>query len=1336
VTSRSVSPEPDSNMKQRSLWTRIALWVTGGLGFVLLLLVFGVVALLHNARFHQYLLGKADRIASERLGTRVTLQNFSVHLSDLSVDLYGLTIDGAAPYLTPPLLQVQHIGLDFRVVSVWHRKWYFQIIRADNPVVRILTDARGISNLPVLKSTGNTHVNIFQLGVRHALMHHGELYVNDKKIPLDAELRDVNFSSSFDSAKEAYSGSLSYRDGQLQFGSFNPIPHNLEAQFKATQNAFYLTNAKIDSGSSHFETTATLSHYGDPTINAQYNAVLDGAAVRQILKNPSIPSGIVVTHGSVQYHHGSNVSLLDSLMIDGSLTSRRLDVREKQIRTQVRNIAARYSLQNGNLNIQEARAGLLGGTAEGEFAIRNLGGDMHSSLKVSLRGISMATAQQLMAPFAATKDVGLRGALNGTVQAKWGRTLDNLVAQTTLSIRGDVSNVHAEHGKASVLPVSGLIHGTYSAANQQIELTNSYLQMPQTSLTMNGTVSQRSSLAVHIKSADLAELQSLADAFRPGINSNSSQLGLAGAVSFDGMIKGSASAPHIAGKLVASNLQIHGTRWRSLRTNVEASPSLVSLQHGTLVPEPHGAVDFSGSVALHTWSFAKENPISLELDARQLDLVDVTRLVNSKLPVDGTLTANLHIHGTALNPIGHGSISLTNAKVYEQPIRSASLNFTGSDGQVQGNLSARVASGTVQTAFSVRPEQKSYTAKLSATGIALAQLEILQAHHIDANGTVNLNASGEGLLNNPQFNATVQASKLEISHQTVDGLALQVSVANHVATADINSQAIRSSIRAHAKINLTGDYFADATVDTQSIPLQPLLATYAPAQTANLGGSTQVHATLQGPLKDWKQLEIHATFPELKVNYGNSVQLAAASPIHVDYTHGLIALQKASIRGTDTDLQIQGTIPTVGNRPIELLLLGTMNLQIAQLLDPDFKSSGQLRFNINSHGARTDPNIEGEVDVVDASFYGGDLPLGLQHGNGVLTLTKNRLSIKTFKANSGGGIVTAQGGVTFRPSIQFDLGVAAKDIRMLYPQGVREELGGDIRLVGNTENAVLGGRMQIENMSFTPDFDLTNFTSQLSGGITPPPSQGFAQNTRLNIAISSINNLNLVSRTLSVDGTANLQVRGTVAQPVILGRVNLTNGDVIFNGNRFTVSGGTVQFVNPSETQPVVNLALNTTIQQYNIHLRFNGPVDQLSTNYTSDPSLPAADIINLLAFGETTEASAANPVTPTNQAAMGLVASQVSSQITSRVAKIAGISQLSINPVLAGGSIQGPSGAVVTIQQRVTGNFFVTFSTNVATTQNQVIMGQYNVSPRVSLSVTRDQNGGVAFDTLFKRKW
>jgi translocation and assembly module TamB len=320
--------------------------------------------------------------------------------------------------------------------------------------------------------------------------------------------------------------------------------------------------------------------------------------------------------------------------------------------------------------------------------------------------------------------------------------------------------------------------------------------------------------------------------------------------------------------------------------------------------------------------------------------------------------------------------------------------------------------------------------------------------------------------------------------------------------------------------------------------------------------------------------------------------------------------------------------------------------------------------------------------------------------------------------------------VAYRPAVQFDMGLAANNIRLLYPQGMRESFDANLRLAGSLENSTLAGSVSLADLSFTPAFDLTSFIGQFSGGVASPPSQGFAQNLGLNIALRSTSNVNLVSRELSIGGSANLQVRGTAAEPVILGRVDLNDGDIILNGNRFVLTGGTVQFINPSETQPVVNLTLNTSIQQYSIDLRFNGPVDQLATQYSSDPALPSADIINLLAFGTTTEAQTTSP------SATSVVASQVSSQVTSRVSRIAGISQLSISPVLAGSSSQGPPGAVVTIQQRVTGNLFVNFSSNVASTQSQTIQGQYKVSPKVSVSATRDPNGGFGFDTLIKKSW
>jgi translocation and assembly module TamB len=759
------------------------------------------------------------------------------------------------------------------------------------------------------------------------------------------------------------------------------------------------------------------------------------------------------------------------------------------------------------------------------------------------------------------------------------------------------------------------------------------------------------------------------------------------------------------------------------------------LQHADLEPVSHGRITFNASTGLRQWVFTDASPLEVDLDASQLDVQDLVKLSGQQAPVTGTLAAKVHVHGTSLSPIGQGNVSLTHVTAYDQPVTSATLTFAGTGDEVHGDLGVQLPAGNVQSKVSIRPREKSYNAQLTAAGIRLDQLQALKAQKVDATGVVSIKATGQGTFDNPQLDATLQIPQIDVQNQTIKDVNLQMNVANHLATANLSSTAVGTAIRANAKVNLTGDYQADATLDTQAIPLQPIFAIYAPDQAADLTGQTEVHATLHGPLKNKKLLEAHVTIPTLKLAYSNTIQLAETSPIRVDYKDTVITLQRSGLRGTDTDLQFQGSMSTASGAPMSLLLLGTVNLHLAQVFAPDISSSGELKFNINSNGATNSADFGGQVEIVDANFASEDLPVGLQHGNGVLTLTKDRLNITKFQGTVGGGTVTAQGGVAYRPGVQFDLGLAATGVRVLYPQGVRENVNANLRLAGTTDNAVLGGQVNLADLSFTPAFDLNSFIDQFSGSVSPPPTPGLTQNIQLNLGVSSSNNINLVSRTLSVGGSANLRVRGTVAEPVILGRVNLSGGDIILNGTRFVLNGGTIEFVNPSETQPVVNLALNTTIQQYNISMRFNGPIDQLRTNYSSDPSLPAADIINLLAFGETTEASAAN-ATPANQAAESLVASQVSSQVTSRVSKVAGISQLSINPVLAGGTGQGPPGANITIQQRVTGNLFVTFSSNVASTQNQTIQGQYQLSPRVAVSATRDQNGGFGFDTLIKKSW
>ena len=212
-----------------------------------------------------------------------------------------------------------------------------------------------------------------------------------------------------------------------------------------------------------------------------------------------------------------------------------------------------------------------------------------------------------------------------------------------------------------------------------------------------------------------------------------------------------------------------------------------------------------------------------------------------------------------------------------------------------------------------------------------------------------------------------------------------------------------------------------------------------------------------------------------------------------------------------------------------------------------------------------------------------------------------------------------------------------------------------------------------------------------------------------------------------------MRVRGTAAEPALLGRVNITGGDVIFRGNRYVLQPSSLDFINPYRIEPRMNLSIDTKVQQYTIHMFLRGNIDRLRTAYTSEPALPPSDIINLLVFGRTTEAAEANP-TPGNLGAESLIASSVSSQVTSRIEKIAGISQLSIDPLLGGN--QKDPGARVTIQQRVTGNVFVTFVSDATSTQRQIIKFEYQATPRVSVSGVGDQNGGFAFDVVIRKTW
>ena len=1344
-------PEPPEPPK-RKRWWRVAGWSILGLICFVVGGALVLAALVDSDGVHAAILNFAQNEASKELGVRVRLQNLVIHWAPIGIDLYGISVDGAGPHPQPALLQVNHVEVGVRIVSIFKREWYLGSLRIDRPVAWITVDRNGVSNLPTFKSSGSggNKNEIFNLGIRHAVLDGGEVYYDSRPEKLDADLHQLNLRAAFDARRQMYSGTLAYSNGALKYGAYRPIPHNLDATFSLTPTAFQLSQATVSSGDSRLVLSASIDNYeNDPDVRAQYRIAIDGGQFRQLLGNASIPAGVIHAAGSIQYRKRARRTPLQCVVLNGDVSSDRLEVATAAARAQITNLNAHYSLAGGDASLRDLRAGILGGEVTAQGTMTNLGGNSHSSFSAALRNISLAQLKTEAGKSAAVPGFSLAGALNATASATWGATMGDLVARADASIHGQMAEKHgrgvtsagqnpvnASAGNApATIPVESEIHATYTRSNGQLTLAKSYLRTNGADLTLNGTVSRHSSLAVRLRANDLEELAAMANALRSPAQGQA-PLALSGKASFDGNVRGSATAPQVTGQLTAMNLKVNGSAWKLARAYIDVSPDHAAIENGELEPAPRGHIALSARATLSKWAFSKQSSIEVQLHASQIAIADVMKFTGKQFPVSGTLQTNVDLHGSAANPEGSGDLDLTGVTAYQQPVKSLKIDFSGGGDEVRAKLSLQMPAGSVLVNATVQPQQRTYTAQLTSPGIHLNQLAAIEERNIEASGVLALRASGQGSFSNPQLQATLEAPSLGFSGQNISAFKLQMSLANHVANAMLTATALHAPIDAQATVHLSGNYMTDATLNTPVLSLQPILALYSPSEASDISGQAQIRASVHGPIEDLKQLEAHITIPVLKVAYRNTVQLAEAAPIQFNYKDGVIDVPQGAIRGTDTDLTFAGHIPTGNDRPMSLKLGGAVDLKIAQLFNPDIRSSGQIKLNIDSQGVISNgANLGGEIDIVNANFADASMPVGVENGNGVLKLTTDRVNISSFHATVGGGSVTMQGGLQYRPHLLFALGMAAQGVRMLYPTGMREDIDANLRLDGAATHALLGGTVDLADLSFTPAFDLTSFAGQLSGGVEAPPAQGFTQNLKLNLAVHSANNMNLASRTLSIDGAANLEVRGTAAQPVILGRVDLSGGDVIFEGNRFVITGGTIQFVNPMETEPVLNLSLTTTIQEYDIDLRFQGPISQMHTEYSSNPSLPPADIIHLLAFGSTTEAAANNP-TPANQEAESLVASQVSSQLTSRLSRVAGISQLSISPVLQGGTAQGPPGADITIRQRVTGKLFVTFSTNVATTQDQIIQGQYQLSPRVSISATRDEMGGFAIDTLIKKTW
>src|SRR6266404_2441619 len=810
------------------------------------------------------------------------------------------------------------------------------------------------------------------------------------------------------------------------------------------------------------------------------------------------------------------------------------------------------------------------------------------------------------------------GQISGTADAAWTGSLKNIQARSDITLNAALT--HTREGSTPV-PIEGAVHVGYDGRTATATLTNTSLHTPQTRVEINGTAGQKLNLKLQARAADLMEVDALIAAFqgfgqeRSTSSSSPRSVNLAGTADLQLLVEGAANDPRIRGQLAGRSLQVENTQWRSLELRLQASKSGISIQNGSLVNARQGYINFAVSSGLQNWHYLPSSAITLEVSSRDLAINQPLQLARLAYPISGNLSIDLSMHGSQLNPIGKGSVRLTRATVYGQSLQQLFIQSEGNGDALTSSLEMSLPAGSAKANLVLYPKRKGYELQLNVPGINLAQLKAVQDTNLGVAGVLTANANGRGTIDDPQLTLTAQIPQLQARDASISGIKAAITVANHQAQLVLDSELLQTSVEARATVNLSDGHYTRATLDTKGLPIEGLLALRAPAKSNGARGIVEVHASAEGPLDDKRRVQAQVIIPTLKAEY-QGLQIGNAHPIHVHYANAVVTLDPAEISGADTTLRLQGQLPFKGTAPVTLSAVGTVDMQLMRFFQRDLQSSGKLQLDVRAAGPTDHPTLQGQLRLQNVSMMPADAPVGLQNLNGVLDVSNDQVTITQLAGESGGGQISARGAIGYRPQLQMNVALQAKNVRIRYQDAIRTVLGGDLNLVGTGQAANLHGRVLIDSLSFTQNFDLATLAGQVQSGPESAPSEGLANKVKLDIAVETARDLNLTSSAVSLQGQANLHVVGTAADPVIVGRTEFTAGDIFLMNKRYQIERGVIEFSNPQRTEPVLNLLLTTTINQYNLSLTFRGPLDKMQTSYVSDPPLPTADIINLIARG------------------------------------------------------------------------------------------------------------------------
>lgn len=1269
-------------------------------------------------------------------GTRVQLGNFHFNWRTLGARFDGLTLHGREPQGDPPLFHAGLLQFDIHVESIWGRKISLGNVEMSHFSVDVRVAKDGTTNIPGPQITaGPAKVpvqGLIDLQVAHLSLEDGEIVWNDARTPLIAQGGKFEFAMDYDvdGGQPVYLGRTSWQQCTIAALRFMPFTSDISARFALRADSFSIAQLQWKTPHTELDAQANLSSFSHPAWDFRYRVQTRLEDLWSILRQKDAPPGHLEFAGNGRY-------AASQWSANGRFTADPVTL--KYVWFHPGNLSAHggYHLDPHALDLPDFEALILGGNVSGH--VRMDLPKLEFTAETKVRGL------QLRQALAAEDNPGLP-----IIPLHWGSSMD-VDATTTwvanfkhVDSRGSSVWTPPDSPAPGQIPTAAHFAFHYDMDHEQFVLQPGEITTPTSRIQFQGALSMiNSSIEMTLDTEDLSPWDDFINRLRgpeahPEI--------ITGRFHWQGSLTGPLDRPTFAGQVKGSDARYGDLYWDELDTELTYSADQLHLERGR-VRRGRSSAEMELLLALDNWSFDPDSDWNLDVNLVGADTDDLQHLLGTSYPAHGVLTGQFHGKGTRANPEFSGLFDLSAATAGSWQIDRARGQLVAGGGEVRiSNAEVRLPAhakgepaGLVTGNIDYHTDTKDITFDLAGAALPLEAIPQIQTARLPVGGRLNLQARGQGPLKSPEVHATLRLIDLKLGNDVVGSFDAKADSDGRHLTATIDSAMATGRLSGKMDVTMGGDYPISADITAERIDFDPFLRSALHLSRMNAHSLVDGHFAIAGSGAHAETIEVEANLSRITFDF-QKIKLENSGPVRLTYRRDEVRVEPASFEGTDTNFRVSGLARFSGDQALNLRLDGAVSLQLLGGFVPQLEAGGRAQINAAVAGTVTTPRFNGKVHIDGASFRYGDFPTGLSNIAGDFNFDATRMVFENVVAESGGGHLNMGGTLTYGDGpLTYVLNVKSDEVRIRYPVGMSWLVAGTLRLSGNEQAATLSGRIVLDRLLMAEGFDLAGFMGSSKGAVNgPTTSSPFLRNLQFDIQGESSPDSRMEWTGARLQTDASLRLRGTWEHPILLGHIHLLSGEMNFRGNQYTIARGDINFANPFQLDPVLNVEATTTIRQYEVTLDFTGPASRLTLAYRSDPPLPSTDIIELLALGQTTEENTARSATGQNAGAGAstLLSEAISSQLGGRIERLFGISHFRVGPSVSNLNTQQNSIASVTIEQQVSRGLVITYITDVTTTQYQVIQIEYTINREFSVVALRDENGTFGLDVVRKTRF